>query len=296
MPAMSSPAAIRRVTVIGHGAVGSMFANLFREDLLDVTSFDHQPAPGVYVADACHPSTQLIDAISSSDIVLLALPEHPMVGALQALAMHAPPHALVVETASIKSLLEPVKQAHWAGREILGINPMFAPSLGIQGQTVVICRQNPADACARFEQWLQGKGAKPVAMDAGRHDQMTANAQALVHAAILSFADALYRGGMALDDLLTIAPPPFKVMAALAARILGQNPETYWDIQAGNPYAEAARLRLRQGLARCGSDSACADAKPFALWLEELGAHFGDRQQGLQDLCAHLFSSLSTHK
>jgi len=282
----------QRISIVGYGAVGRLFGDLFRADGFDVICFDRHRSPGVHIADACHPSDELLNAISRSDILLLALPEEALLTALDRLGEHAPSPTLLVETASVKTVLEPLKKSRLAQREILGLNPMFAPSLGIRGQTVVVSKQHPAAATARFEQWLQSKEAILVYMEAERHDQLMANAQALVHASILGFADALRRSGVAIEDFLAVAPPPFRVMTALAARILSQAPETYWDIQASNPYAREARLHLRQGLDRCEEESIRVDAQSFAKWLSELDSYYAKQKMPLQEVCANLFSGL----
>ena len=47
-----------------------------------------------------------------------------------------------------------------------------------------------------------------------------------------------------IADLDRIAPPPHAALLSLLARITSGAPEVYWDVQAANPYAPAARHAL----------------------------------------------------
>lgn len=279
-------------TIVGYGSVGRMFGGLLHESGCDVARFDLLASPGVRECDVRAPSSDLLAAIAHTDLLLLALPEQALADALATLGPELATHALLVETASVKTCLEPIKKKQLVSHEILGVNPMFAPSLGMSGRPVAVSRQHPAAATARFEDMLKAAGAVVVDMSPERHDRIAANTQALAHAAILGFADALRQSGDSLDDMLAVAPPPFRVMTALVARMLGQSPEVYWDIQAGNPHAADARLRLAGGVAQCSAQSAATHAQSFALWLGEISRYYGSRQEDLGDLCAHIFAGL----
>ncbi|HEX7814627.1 MAG TPA: prephenate dehydrogenase [Dyella sp.] len=280
------------VTLIGHGPVGRMFGDLLHDHGSRVMRFDRVPAPGVLEGDARIPDETLLESVRRSDLLLLALPEPVLADALKTLASHMPPHALLVETASVKTCLEPIKQAQLAGREILGINPMFAPSLAMKGRSVAVIRQHYGKASECFESILEKAGAVLVDMSAGYHDRIAANTQALTHATILAFAEALRQSGYSLTEILAVAPPPFRVLAALVARMLGQNSNVYLDIQSENPYAADARRRLIEGISHCSAQSTATDTRAFALWFEDISGYFGPEQRDLGELCASLFANI----
>lgn len=278
--------------VVGAGAVGRMLGTMLERQSVTVAWFDRVAAEGVAAGDACEPDGALRAAGAAADVIVLALPERTLEKALPAMAAVSRADALVVETASVKTVLEPVKRGALSAREVLGLNPMFAPSVGAHGQAIAVVAQRASTASNAFCAMLEAEGASLVMLDAERHDRMAAAMQALGHAAILTFAAALAQSGESLPELLRIAPPPFRVLASLTARVLGQSRETYWDIQAGNPYAAEMRDHLRTALARLERES-CADGLPaFSTWLDAIEDDAGDALKTLQGDCARLFSAL----
>ena len=97
-----------------------------------------------------------------------------------------------------------------------------------------------------IEQW----GARVVTVTADQHDRLAAAAQALTHAAVIAFGAALTELDVDIADLDRIAPPPHTALLSLLARIASGAPEVYWDVQAANPYAPAARRALSRGVSQ----------------------------------------------
>ncbi|MFC5743205.1 prephenate dehydrogenase [Dyella tabacisoli] len=286
----------KTAVVIGAGAVGQMFAQLLTERGTLVTCFDSEPRNGAASGDACQPSGKLAAAAADAELIVLALPERALSVALERIGALARRDALLVETSSVKTPLESIKHTVLRDREVLGVNPMFAPSAGIAGHVVVTVHHGAGPASTCFEQLLAAHGARLVALSAERHDRMTALVQALGHAAILGFADALAHAGEPLDDLLAIAPPPFRVLMSLVARMLGQSPEVYWDIQSGNPHAIQARALLADGVDRCNEAGGTVPLADFETWLAQLTRYGGPALPALGTDCARLFASLPPSK
>lgn len=283
----------KTATVVGAGAVGRLFMQLLTERGTAATCFDSHPRHDAEFGNACKPSGKLAESVASAELIVLALPERVLTVALEEIGKLSRHDALIVETSSVKTPLESVKHTALAQREVLGVNPMFAPSAGIAGRAVVVVRHCAGPASAHFEQLLAARGARLVALSAERHDRMTALVQALGHAAILGFADALAHAGEPLDDLLAIAPPPFRVLLSLVARILEQSPEVYWDIQSGNPHAQQARALLTSGASRCDEAGGTLPLASFETWLAQLAQYCGPARPALGEDCARLFASLS---
>lgn len=288
---MQSPR-FNTAVVVGAGAVGRMLGAMLERHGVAVAWFDRAPVEGVAAGDACAPDGALLTAAAAADVIVLALPERALEAALPAMAGVSRTGALIVETASMKMVLEPVKRGALNTHEVLGLNPMFAPSVGARGQAVAVVGQRPGPASAAFCALLEAEGASLVALDAERHDRMAAAMQALGHAAILTFAGALAQSGESLPELLRIAPPPFRVLASLTARVLGQSRETYWDIQAGNPYAAEMRGHLRTALAHLESTLSADGLPAFAAWLDAVEHAAGPSLEALRGHCAQLFSTL----
>lgn len=292
---MTRTVALEHAAVVGAGAVGEMIAAMLLRSGVRAERFDLRPRPSVVGGDACAPTGALHTALERADVVVLALPEEILQRALPGLPSVLRADALVVETASVKEPFEAILQEGMGARETIGINPMFAPSVGARGQSVAIVRRRPTAAGDAFLAMLEAEGARLVELDAERHDRMAAAMQSLTHASILAFASALKAIGEPIDVLLDLAPPPFRVLAALAARIVGQSRDTYWDIQSKNANAARMRTNLGEALQRVDAAVANGDRDAFAAMLDDIEMHQGATGQQLRESCAALFATLPTH-
>ncbi|MBO9830636.1 prephenate dehydrogenase/arogenate dehydrogenase family protein [Xanthomonas sp. A2111] len=288
----STSQSLKNAVVVGTGAVGGMLAAMLSRHSVDVACFDASARPGVEAGDACAPNSTLRDALERADAIVLALPERALSLALPIIDSIARADCLIVETASVKQPLEMALEHGMGHRDILGINPMFAPSVGAHGQSVAVVRKRRSAAGDAFLALIENEGAHTVSLDAARHDCMTAAMQSMSHAAIISFSSALKHTGENLEMLLTIAPPPFRVLVALMARILGQSRETYWGIQMRNPRAADARERLRNSFAEFDALVVTEDPAAFMGELDAIERYFGNAGARLRDECAKLFAAL----
>lgn len=284
--------AISSAAVVGAGAVGGMIADVLDRNGVRVERFDLAAREGVVAGDACAPTGALLAALGSVDAVVLALPEAPLLRALPVVASLLRTDALLVETASVKQPFESLLADAMGARETVGINPMFAPSVGMQGQPVALVRRRPTPVGDAFLAMLAAEGAHLVPLDAAAHDRMAAAMQSLVHASILAFGAALQASGESIEDLLRIAPPPFRALTALAARIVGQSRDTYWDIQSTNADAQRMRTLLAGSLA--GLDATVADGRrdAFVELLDGIERHQGGAGDALRRACTAMFAAL----
>lgn len=295
--ALAGPAgtAFRRAAVLGgSGAVGQLLAGLLAGGGTEVFVLDRRPpaagSPAAFVpCDAREPAAGAAGAIRDADLVILALPHDAALAALPAVCRLAPANALLVDTLSVKTPVQAAVGRPGVIQEVLGINPMFAPDLGLAGRAVVAVPHRPGPGGAAFQALLRTAGARVVVMDAARHDRVTATLQALTHAAGLAFGLALRDLDPDLGPLLDVAPPPFRTLAALLARIVSGEPDVYREIQAANPAAAAARQALMRGVARV---DAATGAPEFGALVDELAGLLGDRRAPLAALCAGVFRSL----
>jgi 4-amino-4-deoxyprephenate dehydrogenase len=283
---MGSRSELAHVVVIGgDGAVGRLFAGALAAAGSALTIADVAPAPhpevrglGAHLAlDARAPSPALREALAAADCALLALPEAAALDALPHVLAALPAGALVVDTLSVKTPFAQAALAAGAPLELLSLNPMFAPALGLAGHAVLAVELKPGPRSRALLELL-GRLAHVVTLtDAQAHDRATAALQVATHAGALAFGLALAQLDADLDALLPAAPPPFLALLALVARIADGNPQTYADIQRANPYATEAREALARAIGRL--DAAARDADPRAVETliaqagEPLGAH-----------------------
>ncbi|MCX6475640.1 prephenate dehydrogenase dimerization domain-containing protein, partial [Rhodococcus sp. (in: high G+C Gram-positive bacteria)] len=134
-------------------------------------------------------------------------------------------------------------------------------------------------------------GASVAVMDADRHDRLAAATQVLTHASVLAFGVALAELGVSADELLAVAPPPHRTLLALLARVAGGEPEVYWDVQAGNPYAGATRKALFDATAQV--DRAAETLGDFTTLMKTADAALDNRSGELNAECQSLFDRIA---
>jgi 4-amino-4-deoxyprephenate dehydrogenase len=278
---------IGRVVVAGgSGAVGSLFAERLQESGNDVAIVDLTvPGPAHSVTcfvrgDVGNPGAEVTDLIRTADAVLLSVPEPVALVAVDRLAGALRPGALIADTLSVKTAVVPALRAAAivAGAEALSLNPMFAPSLGFAGHPVasVVVRDGRRGRALRdlIEQW----GARVVTVTADQHDRVAAAAQVLTHAAVIAFGAALDELGVDIADLDRMGPPPHTALLSLLARIASGAPEVYWDVQAANPHAPAARRALARGVSQLAGVVEDGDRTAFGDLLDRLCGVLGPLQ------------------
>jgi prephenate dehydrogenase len=258
----------------------------------DVVAVD-VAAPPAEVAlirgDVCAMDAGLVAEIGRADIVVLAVPERVALAAVPALAQELRPGALLVDTLSVKAGIVAALGAHGAHLEAVSLNPLFAPALGLDGRAVaaVVVRDGPR---ARALLDAVGRGGGRVAeVGADEHDRVAAVTQALTHAAVLAFGLALDELDVAVEDLGAVATPPHLTLLALLARIASGQPETYWDVQAGNPHARRARTALAAGLATLADAADHGTGDDFAEILERARRSLGSAHEAYTRICEELF-------
>ena len=239
--------------------------------------------------DVCAMDARLVAEMRRADIVVLAVSERVAMAAVPPLAQQLRPGALLVDTLSVKTDIVAALEAHAAHLEALSLNPMFAPALGFDGRAVaaVVVRDGPRartllDAVGR-------RGGRVVEVGADEHDRVAAVTQALTHAAVLAFGLALDELGVAARDLGEVATPPHLTLLALLARIASGGPETYRDVQAGNPHARRARTALAAGLATLADAADHGTGDDFATILERARQSLGEDCDAYARICEQLF-------
>ena len=301
---MSGAPTIGRVVVAGgSGAVGSLFAEQLQEAGNDVVIVDRTvPGPTHRVTrfvrgDISDPGAEVADVVRTADAVLLSVPEPVALVAIGRLVGTLRPDALIADTLSVKSTVVPALHAAAmiAGdAEALSLNPMFAPALGFAGHPVasVVVRdgQRGRALCDLIEQW----GARVVNVTADQHDRLAAAAQALTHAAVIAFGAALAELDVDIADLDRIAPPPHTALLSLLARITSGAPEVYWDVQAANPYAPAARRALSRGVSQLADVVEDGDSAAFGDLLARLSGVFGPLRGAYRERSAKALRAITT--
>jgi prephenate dehydrogenase len=203
-----------------------------------------------------------------------------------------PDRALWVDTLSVKGPILERLQARARPVEILSINPMFAPALGWRGHSVAVVEAGQAGAKARsFKELLMRWGASVQIVTADEHDRLTAALQVATHAAALAFGSVLLGLDYNVEAALALATPPHRIMLGLLYRIVSQNPEVYWDIQAYHPHAARVREDLSASLANMEALVKHGDIDEFKQLFQKLRSLLAPRDETLSELATRLIAA-----
>jgi 4-amino-4-deoxyprephenate dehydrogenase len=295
---MIADGSVGRCVVIGAGAVGTLFARQLAQSGHHVCVVDTKPVPASddprvrhWQGDITDISPRLAAALGRADLVLLAVPEQVALAALAALGAKLADGALLVDTLSAKRGIAAAVRVAAPHVQMVSLNPMFRPSLGIAGRPVaaVVIRdgRRARDLLRLIGRW----GGRVVPMTAAEHDRVTAAAQALTHAAVLAFGLALADLGVGIETLTAVAPPPHRAMLALLSRIVAGTPEVYWDVQSANPRAADARDALAANLRRLAFVVERGDQHEFAADLARMRGFLGPELERYRDTCERVLEA-----
>ncbi|MBI4475713.1 MAG: prephenate dehydrogenase/arogenate dehydrogenase family protein [Acidobacteria bacterium] len=203
-------------------------------------------------------------ALPDADLVVCSTPP----GATAALYLEwlsSPPRGVVVDIASIKTLLiEPIRALQQAGGRVASIHPMFGPStVLLRDADVVICDTGDAETTAAVEKLFTPTTAHIVRMPLADHDRIMADLLSLAHATAIAFALSLP------ETDHPVRSTTFQALATLAAAVVRESPDVYYEIQAMNPHSATALERLRGAIDRIVESVTAQDAAGFTALLEE---------------------------
>jgi prephenate dehydrogenase len=285
-----STALRRGVLVGGAGAVGDMFAAMLARSGVEVCVVDIVPPRDGLRYERCDvtaPTTSVRRAIQQADLVLLAVPEPVALAASGPIGAEMRDGALLAHTACVQSRLASAVRVTGRPQEAVGLNPLFAPELGIEGRPVAAVVLNDGPLVSELLRLVSAAGGRVLRLDAEEHDRLCAISQALTHASVLAFGLALAELDVDIAALSAVAPPPHAAMLALLARIAAGTADVYWDIQSANPHARAARAALARGLDQLLA--ATNDQAAFRAALQRCREPLGGELESYRQLCARLF-------
>jgi len=293
---VTSLQAINRAVVVGgSGAVGALLVERLAAAGVPALHVIDRCSPGALPEvtwlqdDICNPNHQTLRLIESVDLVILATPEEVAIAGLRAILTRMKHGSLLVDTLSVKSRFAHALEGVGTQAELLGINPMFAPSLGFAGRSVVAVPYAAGEQAESFLDFIRSQGSDVVRLSAEEHDRACAALQVATHAAILSFGIALRAANYDLTTAARIAPPPHRTLLALLARIVSGDPEVYRDIQVANPFAAEMRAQLVAAHRQLDAVVGAGDAESFNRLIVDLRSIFAGSDADYARLCARLF-------
>ena len=244
----------RAVVVGGAGRMGRWFQRFLAAQGFAVTSLDPAGSPADDAAAQA--------ALPGADLVVCSTPP-AATARLYGAWTERPPAGVVVDIASIKSPLVPaIRALQAAGGRVASIHPMFGPGIVLlRDADVVVCDTGDAAATAAIEALFRPTTAHLVPLSLEDHDRIMADLLGLAHATAIAFALAL----PAAEH--PVRSTTFRALERLAAAVVRESPDVYFEIQAKNPHAPDALRRLRDALERIVAAVASEDAAAFGRLL-----------------------------
>jgi chorismate mutase/prephenate dehydrogenase len=199
-----------------------------------------------------------------AELVMCSVPPAAIAHVYDELAANLPA-GVVVDIASIKTpVIRPIRTLQRAGVRVASIHPMFGPSaVLLRDADVVICDTGDAEATLMIERLFQPTTARLVRLDLADHDRIMADLLSLAHATAIAFSLSLPPAEHPVHSTT------FQALEALAAAVVRESPEVYYEIQAGNPHSMEALERLRTGLDRIVAAIKNHDLEEFQSMFDE---------------------------
>lgn len=249
-----------KLALIGVGLIGGSFAAALRAsgEVDEVVGFDHDPdalRKGLAAGILDRTATSLVEAVSATDLVVLAVPVGAMRPALAAIAGQLPPGALVTDVGSTKVSVIADAQA-----TLGGAFPRFVPAHPIAGGerpgvehadprlfqdrlaiTTPVTDTDPG-ALATVERLWRSVGARLERISPDVHDRIFAAVSHLPHVLAFALVEMIARSPDA-DAKFAHAGAGFRDFTRIAA----SSPQMWRDVCLANRVALTDALESYRG-------------------------------------------------
>jgi prephenate dehydrogenase len=247
---MTSP---ERVAIVGTGMIGTSIAMAAVRAGDAVRGFDTDPDA---LATACEraelaPATTLQECVEGSTLVFVCTPV-PAIADVVSEALRLTPDAVISDVASVKARVrvgvsrsaEAADFRRYVGGHPMGgserSGPQHASASVLDGIVWVIDERAEGDPADRVEAFIRRVGARPVRMDADRHDRLVAIVSHLPQVASTTLMGLAATEEAGEPEILLLAAGGFRDLTRLAA----SSPHLWGDILLANGEAVGRAIDL----------------------------------------------------
>ena len=204
------------------------------------------------------------ERLHSADVVVCATPPGAIVTFYGEWARKHPT-GVIFDLASIKSpLMDPIHHLQAAGARVASIHPMFGPDIALlRDADVVVCETGDEPATAAVEELFRATTARLVRLPLADHDKIMADLLSLAHATAIAFALSLP------EEVHPVRSTTFQALQSLAAEMVRESPEVFYEIQTDNPYSASSVKKLQAALERIAGIVRARSLKEFRRLLED---------------------------
>jgi prephenate dehydrogenase len=247
----------------GFGGMGTVFADLFREEGYRVHASGRQRGPDIPTMAA------------QCQVIIVSVPIGVTREIIEQIGPLIKRDALLMDLTSLKT--EPVKAMLRSSQaEVIGLHPLFGPAVAsVAGYTICVC---PARG-KRWLAWVQDiftrRGAILIETTPEHHDEMMALVQALNHLNSITMGMMLQQWGIDLAELQRYATPIFNTKLAIIKEIFADNPRLYAEIITLSPHIGRIMELYRRILSDLETLTKGRDADTFTASLEKTSRWLG---------------------
>jgi prephenate dehydrogenase len=209
-----------------------------------------------------------------SDLVMVSVPIRSTVGVIGEIAPLLTGEQLLCDLTSLKA--EPVKAMLSSKAQVLGMHPLFGPTVSsLRSQTVILTPARcTTPISSRVPEILRAEGAKLVVMAPDDHDRLMAVVQGLTHFGTLCMADAIRRTGTDLAAALEATSPVYRIQMGLIGRLLSQDPSLYGDMLQLNPYVPGMLAAFGEAAAELRGRGEGGELPSFVEFFERVAGMY----------------------
>ncbi|MEI6841445.1 MAG: prephenate dehydrogenase/arogenate dehydrogenase family protein [Methanomicrobiales archaeon] len=248
----------------GTGKMGSLFSGVFERAGHEVTCSGRR--------------TRItpMDIVAGSDLIIISVPIHVTTEVIRNIAPHLIESQVICDLTSLKVF--PVREMLCSKAEVIGLHPMFGPSVrSLEQQTIII---TPARCSQGNLGWLtdifRREGARITITTPEAHDQMMAVVQGLTHFVTLSMAETMRKIGITPAETEPFMSPVYQIETSLAGRLLSQEPGLYGDMLRMNPFVPAVLEACEHAVGDVKNTVLSGESGLFEQLFTRNSEHFGN--------------------
>jgi len=258
-------AGLRALVIGGLGRMGDWLARYL--DTLGYAVEVADPGPGVSLFP-CTPDWRQVTL--DHDVIAVCAPLRASNRILGQLAERRP-RGLIFDIGSLKTPLHDGLEAlRAAGCRIASVHPMFGPGeLMLSGRHILFVDAGHAEAMQEARALFAHTAADCVELGMREHDEVMGWVLGLSHLLNIAFAAAIARSGEAVPLLRDISSTTFSHQLKVAAQVVSENPQLYFEIQRGTAAGSSAVETFSRSLDDLVEAIAAGDEARFVAVMEE---------------------------
>ncbi|MDP3995354.1 MAG: prephenate dehydrogenase/arogenate dehydrogenase family protein [bacterium] len=214
------------------------------------------------------------DVVRRADVVIVAVDIYATEEVIRSIAPTMRDNQLLLDITSIKEM--PCERMLESRASVIGLHPMWNPSLSWPNQRVVMCAVRPGGWLPWITDFFTRHQVRITHMAPRSHDQYTAVVQGLLHTTTLMQADVLRCMGVDIPDTLAAAGPVYEIRLGMIGRLLAQDSELFSGILMLNDEVLPVMQNMHQSLEGLMRAIKQRDREAFTRYFTQNAEYLGD--------------------